>query len=91
MFLVKIATELTKKVTSTRLAKAEKKNVKAMKRLTKAKGNFDSSNFDLGATQAEVMIQLTKLNEVKANVEMKRAINARKQEKLTALLASIDD
>jgi len=90
MILVKLATGLTKAVTSASLKRAEKKNGRAMRRLAKAKGNFADSNFDLSATQAEVMIQLTKLNQVSQDIVSKKAINAKKQIALEQLLADID-
>lgn len=91
MFLVNLATSLTKAVSTAKIKRAEKKNAKAMMRLHKAKGNLDDSSFDLKATQAEVMIQLTKLNKVSEDISRKTALNDSRQEKVNALLASLEE
>lgn len=89
MFIVKIATSLTRSVTDARLRKAEKKNTKAMRRLHKAKGNLLESNIALASTQVEVAAQLTKLTALSKDIGVKMSIQSEKQSKLTQLLESL--
>jgi len=89
MFIVKLATSITKSVTDSRLRRAERKNSKAMSKLQKAKSNLVSSNIELAATQVEVASQLTKLTTVSHEIGAKMKIQASKQEKLAALLEDL--
>lgn len=91
MYLVKVATNLTKFVADKRLKRAERKNTAAISKLKAAKKSMDETSFELDATRAEVMIQLSKMNQLQEDIMQKHSLNESKQSKLAALLESIDE
>lgn len=89
MFLVKKFTQLLELSTSRKLARAERRNNKAVKRVKQAKRRVDKSNFEYGQTQAEVLIQLSRLNGLQKDIGKKRELQAGKAKQINALLESI--
>jgi negative regulator of sigma E activity len=73
------------------MAKAEKRNNKAIKRVKKAKKGVDKSQFQYRKTQAEILIQLTRLDGVEKEIAQKAVAQDRKIKKIDALLESIDE
>jgi len=78
MYLVKMFTRLLEYTTQKKLAKAQKRSDNATVAFTRARKSMVISNQELQMTQAEVLIQLNKLDQVQTELLTKKALNDRK-------------
>jgi len=84
--LVKIFTRLLEFTTQRKLAKAQKRSDKATVAFSSARRGMINSNHELQVTQAEVLMQLTKLDQVQTDIISKKALNDRKINALDAFI-----
>ena len=86
MIIVNILTSVLNRAASNKLKWAEKRNQKAIQKVKDAKENLDKSSFQYGKTQADVLIQLTKLNKLENNLMAKRQISEKKSAAIDQLI-----
>jgi len=91
MALVERVTNLLQVVTEKKLARAEKRNLKAVSRVKAAKADVEKTQFELRKAQADTLMQLTKLNKLEANIKERAAIQDGKAKQMSALLKNIED
>ena len=91
MNVVAIVTSILESVTAKKLAKAEKRNQKAVSRARKAKADVDKSNFEYNKQLVDVGVQLTKIQTISYDINQKALSGKKKAEKMNALLEVIED
>ena len=91
MNVVEKVTNLLQVVTNKKLAKAEKRNQRAIGRVKKAKAEVEATQFELRKAQADTLIQLTRLNKVEEDIKKRAAIQDSKATQISALLQNIED
>lgn len=91
MNLVEKVTDLLQVVTHKKLARAEKRNRKAINRVKSAKADVEKTQFEYRKAQADTLIQLTKLKNIEADIKQKALVQDQKAKNINALLQTIDD
>jgi len=91
MNVVAIATKVLEHVTARKLARAEKRNNKAIKRAKKAKAGVDKSNFAYSKQLVDVGVQLTKIKAIGDDLNQRAITGNAKSEKMKALLEAIEE
>lgn len=91
MNVVAIAVGVLERVTAKRVAKAKKRNVKAISRVKKAKEAVDKSNFEYNKQLIDVGVQLTKIQAIGDDINQKAIASKSQGDKFKALLQDIED
>ena len=91
MNIVAFVTTVLETVTAKKLAKAEKRNQKAISRAKAAKAGVDKSNFEYNKQLIDVGVQLTKIQNISYDINQKALAGKKKAEKMNALLEVIED
>lgn len=91
MRIVELTTAVLEKVTSMKLAKAERRNNEAIRRVKQAKDRVDKSSFQYRKTQADILIQLTKLNKIEQDINRKAVSHGKKSDAIASLLQAVED
>lgn len=91
MNVVALVTTVLESVTAQKLAKAQKRNNKAIARAKKAKAGVDKSNFEYNKQLIDVGVQLTKIQSISMDIEQKALNGKVKAEKMNALLETIEE
>lgn len=91
MYLVKQLTRLLEFSAKRRIDRAQKRTDKAAKQLLNARSGMIRSTQELQMTQAEVLIQLNKLEQVGTDIVSKRVLNEKKVLAIDTLISSLNE
>ena len=91
MLLVKYLTRFLEFSAKRKIDKAQARSDRAAKQLVSARSGMIRSTQELQMTQAEVLIQLNKLDQVGADIVAKKSLNERRVLAIDKLITSLDE
>lgn len=91
MKLVNVLTRILEFTAKVKLEKAQKQNDKAIKSFKKAKGQLSTTNYNLQKTQAEILMQFKKLDNVEKEIMTQKALNDKRIAAVSTAIAELSE